>query len=99
VNVLIGANGLTPDQEQAYYIPIARSASMLQQIQGHSVRIVIGVAFFLLGFFITANTLALSDREIAVGLLAGLIGGLTMLVAVMWQERSAAAAPAYVRCS
>jgi uncharacterized YccA/Bax inhibitor family protein len=71
---------------------------MLQQIQGHSVRIVIGVAFFLFGFFITANALALSDREITVGLLAGLIGGLTMLVAVMWQERSPATAPAFARC-
>jgi hypothetical protein len=47
---------------------------MLQRIQGHSVRIVIGVAFFLFGFFITANALALPDREIGVGLLAGLIG-------------------------
>ncbi len=71
---------------------------MLQQIQSHSVRIVIGVAFFLFGFFITADGLALSDREIAVGLLAGLIGGVTMLVAVMWQERSAATAPAFARC-
>ena len=62
---------------------------MLAQIQNHSVRIVVGVAFFLFGFFITANALALADREIVVGLLAGLVGGLTMLLAVMWQERSA----------
>ena len=71
---------------------------MLQQIQGQSVRIVIGVAFFLFGFFITANALALSDRDIAIGLLAGLIGGLTMLIAVMWQERSAGTARAFAHC-
>ena len=47
------------------------------------------IAVNLFGFFITANALALADREIVVGLLAGLVGGLTMLLAVMWQERSA----------
>ena len=60
---------------------------MLAQIQNHSVRIVVGGRFFLFGFFITANALALADRDIVVGLLAGLVGGLTMLLAVMWQER------------
>jgi hypothetical protein len=60
---------------------------MLQQLQSHSVRIVTGVAFFLFGFFVVANVLDLQDREIALGLLAGLIGGVTMLVAVMRQER------------
>jgi hypothetical protein len=62
---------------------------MLQQLQSHCVRIVTGVAFFLFGFFVMANALGLSDREIVVGLIAGLIGGVTMLVAVMRQERKA----------
>jgi hypothetical protein len=53
--------------------------------------------FFLFGFFITANALTLTDREIAVGLLAGFIGGLTMLIAVLWQERTARATMALVR--
>jgi hypothetical protein len=60
---------------------------MLQQLQSHSVRIVTGVAYFLFGFFVTANALDLQDREIAVGLLAGFVGGVTVLAAVMWQER------------
>jgi hypothetical protein len=66
---------------------------MLQQIHSHSVRILIGVAFFLFGLFVTANALVLPDREIAVGLVAGLIGGVTTLIAVIRQERSAAITP------
>jgi hypothetical protein len=60
---------------------------MLQQVQNHAVRIVMGVAFYLFGFFVVANALDLADREIVIGLLAGLIGGLTMLVAVMRHQR------------
>jgi hypothetical protein len=75
------------------------AALMLAQIQNHSVRIVVGGRFFLFGFFITANALALADRDIVVGLLAGLVGGLTMLLAVMWQERSARTTANLVRTS
>ena len=61
---------------------------MLQRVQNHAVRIVMGVAFYLFGFFVVANALELADREIMFGLVAGLIGGLTMLVVVMRQERA-----------
>jgi hypothetical protein len=61
---------------------------MLQQLQNHAVRIVMGVAFYLFGFFVVANALDLDDREIVVGLVAGFIGGVTMLVAVIMQERA-----------
>ena len=61
---------------------------MLQQLQSHAVRIVMGVAFYLFGLFVVANALDLDDREIAVGLFAGFIGGVTMLIAVMRQERA-----------
>jgi hypothetical protein len=64
---------------------------MLQQLQTHSVRIVTGVSFFLFGFFVVANTLDLSDRDIVVGLIAGVIGGLTMLVTVLHEGRAASA--------
>lgn len=60
---------------------------MLQHLQDHSVQIVTGVSFFLFGFFVVANALDLTDREIAVGLVAGFIGGLTMLLTVMHEER------------
>jgi hypothetical protein len=60
---------------------------MLRQLQNHAVRIVIGVAFFVFGFFVAANTLELTDREIVIGLVGGAIGGITMLVAVIRDER------------
>jgi len=60
---------------------------MLRQLQSHAVRIVTGVAFFLFGFFVVANALDVADREIVVGLLAGFVGGVTMLAAVMRDER------------
>jgi high-affinity Fe2+/Pb2+ permease len=61
---------------------------MLQQVQNHAVRIVMGVAFYLFGFFVVANALDLADREIVIGLVAGFIAGLTMLAAVMRHERA-----------
>ncbi len=61
---------------------------MLQQLQDHAVRIVMGVAFYLFGFFVVANALGLGDGEIVIGLIAGLIFGVTMLLAIMMQERA-----------
>ena len=61
---------------------------MLAQLQNHGVRIVMGVAFYLFGFFVVANALALDDRQIVVGLVAGFIGGITMLIAAIRQERA-----------
>jgi hypothetical protein len=60
---------------------------MLAQLKHHSVRIVIAVAFFLFGFFVVANAVDLGDRDILTGLLAGLIGGATILATVIRQER------------
>jgi hypothetical protein len=61
---------------------------MLQQVQHHAVRIVMGVAFYLFGFFVVANALDLGNGEIIVGLVAGFIGGVTMLAAILHQERA-----------
>ncbi len=60
---------------------------MLAQLKNHSVRIVIAVAFFLFGFFVVANAVDLGDRDILTGLLAGLVGGATIMAAVIRQER------------
>ncbi len=61
---------------------------MLQQLQHHAVRIVMGVAFYLFGFFVVANALDLGDNEIFVGLITGFIAGITMLIAILRQERA-----------
>jgi uncharacterized membrane protein len=67
---------------------------MLARIRKHTVPITIGVSFFVFGFFITANVLNLSEREIVIGLIAGGIGGVTTLVAMLWQERNSLVAQA-----
>ncbi len=61
---------------------------MLQELQNHAVRIVMGVAFYLFGFFVVANAVELADREILIGLAAGLIGGLTMLIAIVRHDQT-----------
>ena len=66
---------------------------MLRQLKNHSARIVIGASFFIFGFFVAARALDLTERDIVVGLLAGAIGGITMLVAVIREERSHSHSP------
>lgn len=63
---------------------------MISFVRTHTVTITIGVSFFVFGFFIVANILGLSEREVAVGLMSGAACGLTMLIAAMVQERRGA---------
>ena len=60
---------------------------MLARLQNHAVYITIGVSFFMFGFFVMVNLLALTEREITVGLVSGAIGGLTMLAVALRSER------------
>ena len=60
---------------------------MLAHIKRHRVNITIGVAFFVFGFFVAANVLNLSERDVAVGLISGAIGGITMLFASLLEAR------------
>jgi hypothetical protein len=60
---------------------------MVTYIKQQRVTITIGVAFFVFGFFVAANLLNLSEREVLVGLISGGIGGFTMLVASLSQAR------------
>ena len=60
---------------------------MLDYVKKHTVTITIGVSFFVFGFFIVANIVGLSERDILVGLISGAVGGVTMLAAALLQER------------
>ena len=60
---------------------------MIAHILNHRVTITIGVAFFVFGFFVAANLLRLSDREVMVGLISGGIGGVAMLLASLVEAR------------
>ena len=66
---------------------------MLDHLKRHTVPITIGVSFYIFGFFVMANVLKLTDRDIVVGLIAGSVAGVTILVSMLWQERKAAASP------
>jgi hypothetical protein len=52
-------------------------------LKGYGVRIVIGASFFIFGFLVAANVLDMSGHDIAVGLAAGAVGGVTMLVVTL----------------
>ena len=62
---------------------------MLSYVKKQTVTITIGVSFFVFGFFIAANLLHLSERDVLVGLISGAIGGVTMLGVSQLQERRA----------
>ncbi len=66
---------------------------MLRHLKNHSARLVIGASFFTFGFFVAARALDLTERDIVVGLLAGAISGITMLVAVVREERNYSHSP------
>ena len=58
---------------------------MIKDLPNLAVPGIIAVSFFLFGFFTTADLLGLSLREIMVGLMAGTVGGVTTLAAVLHQ--------------
>ena len=58
---------------------------MLRQLHRHTIPTAISIAFFEATFFIIARVLAFSGREIVLGVIAGAIGGICVLVAVLWQ--------------
>jgi hypothetical protein len=67
---------------------------MLSYVKKQTVTITIGVAFFVFGFFIVANLLHLSEREVLIGLISGGVGGITMLCVSRLQERRSASVSA-----
>jgi hypothetical protein len=63
------------------------AAAMLSYVKKQTVTITIGVSFFVFGFFIVANLLKLTERDVLVGLISGAVGGVTMLATSLSQER------------
>ena len=69
---------------------------MMTYVRIHTVPITIGVSFFVFGFFIAANILHLSERDVLVGLISGAVGGVTMLAVALVQMRRLRNASAHV---
>ena len=64
---------------------------MLQQLNSLALPTAISIASFDATFFIAAQIFGLTDREVLLGVVAGGVGGLTVLVAVLWQSARNAA--------
>jgi hypothetical protein len=60
---------------------------MLSYVRKQTVPITIGVSFYVFGFFIVANLLHLSGRDVLIGLASGAVGGMTMLLMSRTHER------------
>jgi hypothetical protein len=58
---------------------------MLRQLHQLTIPTAISIAFFDATFFIIAHVFAFSGREVFLGVLAGAVGGLYVLLAVLWQ--------------
>ncbi len=72
---------------------------MFENLKNSTVPITIGVSFYIFGFFVMSTALSLSEREIVIGLIAGSIGGITTLVAMLWPERKRSQPPRPVSAS
>jgi hypothetical protein len=60
---------------------------MLSYVRKQTVPITIGVSFYVFGFFIVANLLHLSGRDVLIGLASGAVGGMTMLLMSRTNDR------------
>jgi hypothetical protein len=59
--------------------------ALAHKLGGLAIPIVIAITFYVFGFFVIANLLVLTGREIVIGLIAGTVGGVTTLVAVVFE--------------
>jgi len=62
---------------------------MINRLQRHSSAIVISVAFYVSCFFAIANLVPFSSRDIALGLFAGAISALFVLITKLIHDRRA----------
>jgi hypothetical protein len=62
---------------------------MFEHLKNNSVPMMIGITFYLFGFFVMSDALKLSGREMMVGLVAGAIGGITTLLVTLRQGQAA----------
>jgi len=69
---------------------------MLRQLHLLTIPTAISIAFFDATFFAIAHIFAFTGREILLGVAAGAVGGMYVLVAVLWQGAKSSAGRAIV---
>jgi len=67
---------------------------MLQQLNRLTLPAAISIASFDATFFVAAQIFGLTDREVILGIVAGAVGGLSVLAAILWQSVRNVVAPA-----
>lgn len=60
---------------------------MLRQLHLLTIPAAISIAFFDATFFLIAHVFGFSGREIVLGVIAGAVGGVCVLTAVLWRGR------------
>jgi hypothetical protein len=63
---------------------------MLQQLNRMTLPAAVSIASFDATFFIAADFFELTSREMLLGIVAGAVGGVSVLAAVLWQSRNVA---------
>jgi hypothetical protein len=66
---------------------------MLKELNRFTLPAAISIASFDATYFIAAGFFELTQREMLLGLVAGAVGGLAVLAAVLWQSARRAAPP------
>ena len=74
-----------------------RSAPVIEDLRKLLIPSIISISFFVFGFFVVAHALDLALREIVIGLIAGAIGGITMLATILHQAHSRQPQPSAAR--
>jgi hypothetical protein len=59
---------------------------MIQQLNSLALPTAISIASFDATFFVAAQIFDLTEREVLLGVVAGAVSGLCVLVAVLWQS-------------
>ncbi len=67
---------------------------MLQQLNRLTLPAAISIASFDATFFVVAQIVGMTGREVVLGVVAGAVGGLSVLAAVLWQSARHVGAPA-----
>ncbi len=58
---------------------------MLRQLQLLTIPTAVSIAFFDVTFFVIADIFGFTEREVLLGVFAGAAGGMSVLVANLWQ--------------
>jgi hypothetical protein len=75
-----------PARQKQVTTTVGGDATMLRQLNRLTLPTAISIASFDATFFVIADLWGMTEQEMLLGLIAGGAGGLSVLVAVLWQS-------------